>query len=642
MLARRVLCAGLAIPLLVFGLVAGARPVAGAPTPSAPALKQTQGSVVVGESKQVHIAATGYPKPTLTESGALPTGMTFTPGSGSATISGTPAAGTGNDYFLTVTATNSQGSDSETYDLTVFQRPVFPPAFCPGTMTVGAYSHDDEEVIAYPPFFGLDENNNLPSGVTFTQDQANEDAGVLSGTPTPGSGGKYGLQYSSDANNATRNVHCKLVVDEAPSFTDSGMAIVSAGAAPTTLVSLGGAPGYPKTDSVTESGAAPAGMKIHTLHTGKGFAVNLSGTPAAGSQGDYTLDVTSSNGLTSSEDFVLVVKAAAATQQQTTLTLSGGISPVDYQSSAETYTATVSGGTSPTGYVQFSDGSGITTVPVIGGQASFSTPADLDAGAYTVTATYTGDALNASSTASTALTVDPAPTTLVLIPSTTSTAHGVPVTYTATVACSPSCGGLTPSGVVDFDQVSDGGLETPVELVNGTATFSTDPTLGPGLNNEVDATFTSYSDAPGDFATTSPVVQSFYNIGSVELTAQSEDLTVAGTPASVANGGTVTVTPADANEISVQLAADATGNGVPPGPLTVDIVEGASDETAALGITASDAAPSTDAGDGLTDYFWTIPANDLSGIPGTSATVTIGYAGSTDFAPSTLTFTLDW
>ena len=135
---------------------------------------------------------------------------------------GVPAPGTGNDYFITITATNSQGTDTEPYDLTVFQTPVFASNFCPGPMTVGQYTHDDDQSdIAYPPFFGLDENNSLPSGISFNQDVNNEDAGVLSGTPEPGTGGNYGLQYSSDANNTTRNLHCKLVVDEAPTFTDS-------------------------------------------------------------------------------------------------------------------------------------------------------------------------------------------------------------------------------------------------------------------------------------------------------------------------------------------------------------------------------------------------------------------------------------
>ncbi len=633
------MCFVSALSFLGLGLVWMAGPVAATPTLSPPSIKQSAATVVVGKNKEVHITATGYPKPTFAEMGALPAGMAFNSGSGSATISGVPAPGTGNDYFITITATNSQGTDTEPYDLTVFQTPVFASNFCPGPMTVGQYTHDDQSDIAYPPFFGLDENNSLPSGISFNQDVNNEDAGVLSGTPEPGTGGNYGLQYSSDANNTTRNLHCKLVVDEAPTFTDSGMATVTAGATPTTAVSIAGTPGFPKMANVTVTGAPPTGMMLHSVHNGKGFAVNLSGAPAAGTQGDYPIDVSASNGLSSTQDFVLVVQGAGVIPQPTTLTLSGGTDPVTYQSSAVTYTATVTGGTSPSGFVQFSAGTGITTVPLVAGQASFTTPDNLDAGDYTVTASYTGDAFNASSTASTDLTVDAAPTALTLTPNTTSTPFGVPVTYTATVTCSPSCGGLTPTGDVTFSQL---GTDTPVELVNGQATFTTDPTIGPGLSNEVDATFSSFSDAPGDFATTSPAVQAFYDIGAVSLTASTEDLT-SSTTQSLSNGGTVTVVPADANEISVQLGAVATGNGTPPGPLSVDVVDGTTDETTALGITdPSESAPSSDAATGQVDYFWTIAANELSGLPGTSAMVTISSAGSTDFAPATFTFTLDW
>ena len=40
------------------------------------------------------VTTTGYPAPTITETGALPAGLTFTDnGNGTATISGTPATG---------------------------------------------------------------------------------------------------------------------------------------------------------------------------------------------------------------------------------------------------------------------------------------------------------------------------------------------------------------------------------------------------------------------------------------------------------------------------------------------------------------------------------------------------------------------
>src|SRR5262249_36631759 len=52
--------------------------------------------------------STGIPTPVLSETGALPSSVTFADnGDGTATLAGTPAAGTGGSYALTFTATNS-------------------------------------------------------------------------------------------------------------------------------------------------------------------------------------------------------------------------------------------------------------------------------------------------------------------------------------------------------------------------------------------------------------------------------------------------------------------------------------------------------------------------------------------------------
>ena len=53
------------------------------------------------------MTTTGFPTATLSETGALPTGVTFVDnGNGTATLAGTPAAGTGGTYPLTITAAN--------------------------------------------------------------------------------------------------------------------------------------------------------------------------------------------------------------------------------------------------------------------------------------------------------------------------------------------------------------------------------------------------------------------------------------------------------------------------------------------------------------------------------------------------------
>ncbi|HMK99982.1 MAG TPA: Ig domain-containing protein, partial [Acidimicrobiales bacterium] len=62
----------------------------------------------------------GFPVPSITETGTLPTGVGFVDnGNGTATISGTPAAGTAGTYKLHITATNVVGSKSKALKLTV-------------------------------------------------------------------------------------------------------------------------------------------------------------------------------------------------------------------------------------------------------------------------------------------------------------------------------------------------------------------------------------------------------------------------------------------------------------------------------------------------------------------------------------------
>jgi len=67
------------------------------------------------------VTATGSPTPTLTETGALPSGVTFKDnGNGTATLGGTPASGSGGSYTLTITASNGVGSAaSQSFTLTV-------------------------------------------------------------------------------------------------------------------------------------------------------------------------------------------------------------------------------------------------------------------------------------------------------------------------------------------------------------------------------------------------------------------------------------------------------------------------------------------------------------------------------------------
>src|SRR5207248_375830 len=69
---------------------------------------------VVGTANTFTVTTRGtQPKTTLSSTGSLPGGVTFVPSnSGTATLSGTPAAGSEGIYFITITGTNTQPPDA--------------------------------------------------------------------------------------------------------------------------------------------------------------------------------------------------------------------------------------------------------------------------------------------------------------------------------------------------------------------------------------------------------------------------------------------------------------------------------------------------------------------------------------------------
>jgi hypothetical protein len=71
----------------------------------------------VGHSFSFNVTATGYPAPTFSISGHLPSGVTFNAGTG--VLSGTPAHATNGIYAITISATNAGGTTTQSFTLTV-------------------------------------------------------------------------------------------------------------------------------------------------------------------------------------------------------------------------------------------------------------------------------------------------------------------------------------------------------------------------------------------------------------------------------------------------------------------------------------------------------------------------------------------
>jgi hypothetical protein len=239
------------------------------------------------------VTASGYPAPTFTEVGPLPNGVTL---STAGVFSGTPAAGTGGSYPITITATNGiTPAGTQSFTLIVDQALAITS---PNTATFKAGTSGTFNVTGtgYPaPTYT--ETGTLPGGVTLTK------AGVLSGTPAAGTGGVYTITIiESDGvlTNATQSF--TLTLDQAPAITSANTTTFVAGTAATFTVK---ASGYPALMSYSYSGTLPTGVTLSTVGV-------LSGTPAAG--GSYPITITASNGITPAgmQSFMLIVDQVPA------------------------------------------------------------------------------------------------------------------------------------------------------------------------------------------------------------------------------------------------------------------------------------------------------------------------------------------
>jgi hypothetical protein len=143
------------------------------------------------------ITAAGNPIPALSQTGTLPAGVTFTDNhDGTATLAGTPATAAGGAYPITVTATNTLGSTSQTFTLKVDQ----PPAFTsPGTASapIGRPLSFQITTTGYPAP-RLTKLGTLPKGLTFKAG-----AGTITGTPAPGTAGTYLITITAKNSSAT-------------------------------------------------------------------------------------------------------------------------------------------------------------------------------------------------------------------------------------------------------------------------------------------------------------------------------------------------------------------------------------------------------------------------------------------------------
>src|SRR5208282_5413133 len=180
----------------------------------APAITSANATTfTVGSAGTFTVTATGQPTPSLTETGALPTGVTFTDnGNGTATLAGTPGAGTGGTYPITIKATNAAATASQAFTLTVDQTASITSANNT-TFMVGTAGTFNVTTMGGMPTPTLTEMGALPVGVTFV-DNGNGTA-TLAGTPGVGTGGTYPITIKATNGGGTASQAFTLTVDQA-------------------------------------------------------------------------------------------------------------------------------------------------------------------------------------------------------------------------------------------------------------------------------------------------------------------------------------------------------------------------------------------------------------------------------------------
>jgi hypothetical protein len=137
-----------------------------------------------GSASTFTVTTTGYPIPALNKTGSLPSGVTFTDnGNGTATISGTPAAGTGGTYPITITASNGiLPNATQSFTLTIDQPPHV-TSLNYATFIKGIANSFTVTTTGFPvPALRFSPAGSLPPGVTFV-DNHNGTA-TISGKPT--------------------------------------------------------------------------------------------------------------------------------------------------------------------------------------------------------------------------------------------------------------------------------------------------------------------------------------------------------------------------------------------------------------------------------------------------------------------------
>ncbi len=431
-----------------------------------------------GAAGSYTVLATGEPVPSLTETGALPSGVTFVDnGDGTATLAGTPAVGTGGDYVLSITATNSVGTATQAFTLTIAAPPtITSPAAttfsvgCAGSFPITVTGTPTLLTVTLEPVTG---GQPVPTWLTITQDEETG-ATTLDGTPPAGSEGTYTFNIRASTGvppdavqTFTLTVTAEGTCQAAPVVTTNpANQTVTAPAAATFTAAATGNP----TPTVQWQISVDGGATFTNIFGATSTTYNTGATTAAMNGNRFRAVFTNSAGSATTSAAILTVNATTGTApvvttQPTSQTVTAPV--------AATFTSAASGDPAPTVQWQRSTNGGSTWSNIAG-----ATSTTYNTGATNATmngnqfrAVFTNSIGSATSTAAT-LTVNSAPVVTAQPTSQTVTA-GQTATFTAAASG-------TPAPTVQW-QVSTNGTSF-TNIVGATSTSYTTPATSTSMN----------------------------------------------------------------------------------------------------------------------------------------------------------------
>jgi N-acetylneuraminic acid mutarotase len=425
------------------------------------------------------VTATGFPAPTFTETGTLPSGVTLT---SVGVLSGTPALGTVGTYPITITASNGVGTNAtQNFTLTINKvTPTFAGLTASQSIAFGTPSISlSGRMNGFPMMQGTVTVtiNSVPvSGIVLNGNPNNFGPVTFNTSTVPASTTPYTITYaySGDANsNSASDTSTALTVNKATTtFSNLTSRTITFGTATVTLsgtIAAGSLfPPNGETVNITiNSVTTPA-----TIGTNGAFSavVDTHAIPASITPYTVTYSYAGDSNFSSASNIgtTLTVNKAASTT-----TLVSSLNP-SFSGQQVTFTATVTAASGvPTGSVQFQDG-GVnlgSPMALINNGGMFTAQlqtSSLSVGTHNITAIYGGDGNVSGSTSNTvAQLVKSADTrTSISAPAITFGADGL---VTVTIAAQDSSAG-TPTGSVTLS-VDDGPPSTQT-LVNGSTAFT--------------------------------------------------------------------------------------------------------------------------------------------------------------------------